>query len=61
MAFRASDVNLRIGAITPLGVPEEYPRAIELLIAIVLGCMRRKSAQACKSDGEKRMIDEQLR
>jgi hypothetical protein len=37
-------------------MPDDYLRAIEPLIAIVLGCMRWKSAQA-HGDGEKRMID----
>jgi hypothetical protein len=35
-----------------------YLRSIESLIAIVLGCVRCKSAQADESDTEKRMIDE---
>jgi hypothetical protein len=42
-------------------MPDDYQRAIEPLIAIVLGCMRWKSAQLMMCDGEKRMIDEQLR
>jgi hypothetical protein len=42
-------------------MPDDYPGSIELVIAIVLGCMRWKSAQAHQVRREKRMIDEQLR
>jgi hypothetical protein len=42
-------------------MPDEYLRSIELLIVIVLGCMRWKAQTLMKCDGEKRMIDEQLR
>jgi hypothetical protein len=35
-----------------------YLRSIEPLIVIVLGCRRRKGAQADECDAEKRMIDE---
>ena len=44
-ALRASALNLRIVP-CPLWMPDEYLRSIEPLIAIVLGCMRWKSAQA---------------
>jgi hypothetical protein len=42
-------------------MPDGYLRAIEPLIAIVLGCMRWKSAQADEVRRKKRMIDEQRR
>ena len=44
-ALRASALNLRIVP-RPLWMPDDYLRSIEPLIAIVLGCMRWKSAQA---------------
>jgi hypothetical protein len=40
---------------------DDYPRSIELVIAIVLGWASWKGPQAMKYDGEKRMIDEQRR
>jgi hypothetical protein len=43
-ALRASTIDLRIVPY-PLWMPDEYLRAIDPLIAIVLGCMRWKSAQ----------------
>jgi len=42
-------------------MPDDYLRSIEALIAIVLGCIRRNSAQAHECDEEKKMIDEQRR
>jgi hypothetical protein len=44
-ALTASATNLRIVP-SPLYLPDDYLGSIELLIAIVLGCMRWKSAQA---------------
>ena len=38
-------INLRIVP-CPLQMPDAYLRSIEPLIVIVLGCMRRKGAQA---------------
>ena len=44
-ALTASPTNLRMVPL-PLYMPDDYLRSIEPLIAIVLGCMRWKSAQA---------------
>jgi hypothetical protein len=44
-ALTASPINLRMVPL-PLYMPDDYLRSIEPLIAIVLGCMRWKSAQA---------------
>jgi hypothetical protein len=60
VGFRASAINLRIDP-GHLWMPDDYLRAIEPLIAIVLGCMRWKSAQAHEVRRCKRMIDEQRR
>jgi hypothetical protein len=43
--LRARAANLRIVP-WPLWMPDDYLRSIEPLIAVVLGCMRWKSAQA---------------
>lgn len=45
LALRASAMDLRIIP-RPLWMPDDYLRSIEPLIAIVLGCMRWKSAKA---------------
>jgi len=42
-------------------MPDVYLRAIEPLVVIVLGCMRRKGAQADEVRRRKKMIDEQRR
>jgi hypothetical protein len=42
-------------------MPDEYPRSIEPVIAVVLGCISWKNAQLVKCDGGRRMIDEQRR
>jgi aryl-alcohol dehydrogenase-like predicted oxidoreductase len=39
-------------------MPDAYLGSIELVTAIVLGCMSWKGAPADECDAEKRMIDE---
>ena len=58
VGFKARAANLRIVP-WPLWMPDDYLRSIEPLIAVVLGCMRWKSAQAREVRRQKKTIDEQ--